>query len=112
MNYYNYPFMNYARPGLFSSLFQNKINWGSLLNNTGRTLNLINQAVPIIQKIPPIYRNAKTMFKVMNEFRRVDTPTKKAKSYSTSNPISNNKAETKRQDNVNNVYEGGPTFFL
>ncbi|MFA5603490.1 MAG: VrrA/YqfQ family protein [Bacilli bacterium] len=110
MNYYNYPFMNYSRPGLFSSLFQNKINWGSLLNNTSRTLNLINQAVPIIQKIPPIYRNAKTMFKVMNEFRRVDTPTSKASSNSKSTP--NNKTETKRQDNVNSNYEGGPTFFL
>lgn len=74
MNFYNYPYLNPASTSLFSSLFRNKINWSGLLENTQRILNLVNQTVPIIKQVPPIYRNAKTMFKVMNEFRKVDTP--------------------------------------
>ena len=71
MNFYNYPYLNPASTSLFSSLFRNKINWSGLLENTQRILNLVNQAVPIVKQVPPIYRNAKTMFKVMNEFRKV-----------------------------------------
>ncbi|MDD2181401.1 MAG: VrrA/YqfQ family protein [Bacilli bacterium] len=111
MNYYNIPNMNYARGGLFSSLFRNGINWSSLLNNTQQTLNLVNQVVPIVKQVPPIYRNAKTMFKVMNEFKRVDTP--KSIGTSTANSEqSNNTNQEKYQENVNYSYQNGPTFFL
>lgn len=117
MNYYNYPnIMQYSQPGLFgssglfSSLFKNKINWSSLLSGTQKTLNVINQVVPIARQLPPIYKNAKTMFKVMNEFVKVDTPTSTT-SQSNTSPTSNN-TQTQRQENVNISYDNGPTFFL
>ena len=98
MNYYHYPYLNYAKPGLFASLFKGGINWSTIFDNTQKTLNLINQAVPIIKQIPPIYRNAKTMFKVMNEFKKVDTPIK-----------TNETINTKSPEIIN---ENGPVFFL
>lgn len=74
--YYNnfFPYQNMNMPtsgvtnkkGLLSGLFGlSKINWGSLLNNTQKTLNVINQAIPVYYQIKPIYNNARTMFKVM-----------------------------------------------
>ncbi len=49
--------------GLFSSI--RNINWGNLLNNTQKTLGIINQAIPIAYQVKPIVNNAKTMFRVI-----------------------------------------------
>lgn len=49
--------------GLFSSI--RGINWGNLLNNTQKTLGIINQAIPIAYQVKPIVNNAKTMFRVI-----------------------------------------------
>lgn len=47
-------------------------NWGSFLTNAGKTLNVVNQAIPVFYQIGPIYRNVRTMFRVANEFRKPD----------------------------------------
>ena len=71
--YYNgfYPYQamssGIAKKGLFASI--GKINWGNLLSNTQKTLNVINQAIPVYYQVKPIYNNAKTMFKVMGAFK-------------------------------------------
>lgn len=41
-----------------------KINWSSILNNTQKTLNVINQAIPIIYQVKPLVTNAKTLFRI------------------------------------------------
>lgn len=78
MYYYN-PYYSYLLPkqGLFSKIVGG-INFGSILSGTQKTLNIINQAIPVIKEVKPIVNNAKTMFSVMNEFRKVDEkPVKK-----------------------------------
>ncbi len=107
MNYYlpfnTFPYETQAT-GLFSRLFRNGINWSSILTNTQKTLNIINQTIPVIKQVKPVVNNAKTMFKVMNEFKKVDTP------------ISNkteSKKETKdeyKEKAINK--QNNPTFFL
>ncbi len=85
MNYYNpytmiMPYttssMMPAKTGLFSNLISGVrgINWGTILTNTQRTLGLINQAIPVVKQVTPVMKNAKTMFRVMNEFKKVDEP--------------------------------------
>ena len=77
MNYYNpyfYSIPNMAattsRVGLFSRLFGgNGITLSGILNGTGRVLNFANQAIPLVKQVRPMIGNAKTMFKVMNEFK-------------------------------------------
>lgn len=120
MNYYNPYFSsipyNYtpalngivstsASRGLFSSLFGGgKIS--TFLNGTQKTLNIVNQAIPLVKQMGPVVKNAKTMFRVMNEFKKVDTP------------IINNKVNT--SNTTTEVIEekpivtnsNGPTFFL
>ena len=73
MNYFN-PYFNYSfpspRPSIFSFLKGARgINLSTILNGTQRTLGIINQAIPVIKQMQPMVRNAKTMFKVMNESR-------------------------------------------
>lgn len=81
MNYYPYfnglPYMTaapVARAGLFRNLFRG-INFSSILSGTQKTLGIVNQAIPLVKQAKPILNNAKTMFHVMNEFKKVDTPT-------------------------------------
>ena len=93
MNFYNPYFMpyNYASRGLFSNLFRG-INFSSILNGTSRTLNVINQAIPVVKEISPMIKNTKTIFRVMNEFNKSDNP-----------------KEVKQINKEN--YSDGPTFF-
>ena len=105
MNYYNpyfsaFPYMTTpVRTGLFSRLFgASGIKWGSLLSGTQRVLGVANQAIPMIKQVKPVVKNAKTMFRVMNEFKKVDSPT-----------VSN---KTEVKESTSNSYNDGPTFFI
>ncbi len=110
MNYYNpyfsmYPYASSTlKTGLFSKLFSSikGINFSSIISGTGKTLNVINQALPLVKQAKPVLNNAKTMFKVMNEFKKVNTPTinKKKENIST--------ITSKKQEKST----AGPNFFI
>lgn len=69
-NFYNPSINNIARGGIFSSLFKtHNINWSNLLTNTQKTLNVINQAIPVYYQIKPICSNAKTMLRMVNALK-------------------------------------------
>lgn len=93
MNFYNPYYMSYIpqSKGLFARIFGSGINFSSILSGTQKTLNIINQAIPIVKEVKPIINNAKTMFNIMSEFKRVDEPVK------TNNVVEDN--------------DGLPTFF-
>ena len=106
MNYYNpyigsFPYFsttinNSTLPssgGVFKNLFNSK-NLGTFINGTQKTLNIINQAIPIVKQVSPVMKNAKTMFKVMNEFKRVDNVPQPN--------ISNNIENQKQKESNNN----------
>lgn len=88
-----------GRRGIFSALLgtTSKINWGNILNNTQKTLNVINQAIPVYYQVKPIYNNAKTMFRMVNALKEEN----KSTSYNTKTD-ENNKKDT----------SDGPVFFL
>lgn len=104
MNYY--PYMNMmsapyiasapARTSLFSSLFKG-INFSSILNGTGKVLNIANQAIPLIKQAKPVINNAKTMFHVMNEFRKVDNVNTVQR-----NTFNNSSNSVESNSNINN----------
>ena len=121
MNYYvpyfnMYPNMvtptlgNTATGGLFSRLLGRGFNWSSILSNTQKTLGIVNQAIPMFKQMSPVVKNAKTMFKIMNEFKKEDT------SNNVVNSVENNNSSDNYSTNVNqestNSYNNGPTFFL
>lgn len=113
MNYYPYfnsiPYMtsSIARPSLFKSLLGN-INLSSILNGTQKTLNIVNQTIPLIKQAGPVLNNAKTMFRVMNEFKKVDTNIPNI----SSNSISSNSTSLNNISTINTqTYSNGPIFF-
>ncbi|MBQ9071550.1 MAG: hypothetical protein IJY25_00125 [Bacilli bacterium] len=128
MNYYNPYFYTIptqvATPkvGLFSRIFgRSGITLGGILNGTQRVLNFANQAIPLVKEVRPMIGNAKTMFKVMNEFKRAEKP--KNNTISTNGNNSNNNASNKIQQNeiteqtnesTNEIInsDNGPTFFM
>lgn len=121
MNYYNpyYYMMNptngfYGTPsiasrGIFSRL-AGGFNWSSLLNNTQRTLGIINQAIPLVKQATPMLQNARTMFRVMNEFKKVDSPTPTPEPKTPATSTSNTTEEISTIQNHQN-FSYGPTFF-
>jgi len=40
------------------------VKWSSLLEGTQKTLGVINQAIPVVYQIKPIFSNAKAIFKI------------------------------------------------
>ncbi len=96
-NPYNYyPYMNNMpikpKPGLFQTL--SGIKWGTILNNTQKTLNVINQAIPVYYQIKPIFSNIKSFGRLVSAFNEEETKT------------TNTNLETKKENSHN------PTFFI
>ena len=120
MNYYN-PYF-YAMPtavpraGLFSRLFGSSgITLGGILNGTQRVLNFANQAIPLVKQVKPMIGNAKTMFKVMNEFKKTEKPknsVNKGVNTNVVNDISTNNSNINEDNNQVLEYSEGPTFFM
>lgn len=109
MNYYfpygTIPYIeNTTKTGLLNKIFKTGINWSSILSNTQKTLNVVNQTIPVIKQMGPMVNNAKTMFKIMNEFKKVDTP--KQKKQENKKIIEKKETISTPQINYNN-----PTFF-
>ena len=108
MNYYpfyNFPGVTYSPivgRSLFSRIFGN-FNMSTILNGTSKTLNFVNQAIPVVKQISPLVKNTKTMFKVMNEFKKTDVikPTKKI-----------NNTIQKAVPNIDTADNNSPTFFV
>ena len=97
-NQYYYPF-NYPYKSGFLSNFK-KINWSNFLDRAHKTLGVINQAIPVIYQIKPIYQNAKTAFKVVNSFKKETSESK----------VNN---DIKKENIRNNSYtSNAPTYFL
>jgi len=114
MNYYPYfnsvPYMTQtmAKPSIFKSLLGN-INLSSIISGTQKTLNIINQTIPLIKQAGPVINNAKTMFRVMNEFKRVDTPIFQKEN--TNTVIQKNDNDLTLTTNTPTYSNNGPTFF-
>ena len=84
----------YSNPSIIakSLSFLKNTKWGSLLDGAGKTLGVINQAIPIVYQVKPLLGNAKTLMKIatsMNE-KEENNPKKeieKIEEKSTNSPI-------------------------
>lgn len=107
--------------GLFSRLGGVKgINWQGLLNNTSKTLGLINQAIPVVKQVGPMYNNMKSMLKVASLFKDETDPIPSRNNNNNSNNsnnkqnnINNNNEIEKENTIINNNYSNNsPNFFI
>ena len=100
-----YPYQNISsKSGLFS-LFKGKINWSTLLNNTQKTLNIINQAIPVFYQIKPMWNNTKTIFKIIGAIKEDTKPQQNLIT-----PL--NTGGNSQYINNNYNSENNPNFFL
>lgn len=109
--YYTLP-TNYLQPkiGLLGRLFGSTgVTISNFLNGTQRVLNIANQTIPIVKQVKPMIGNAKTMFRVMNEFKKVEKPTI-ANDNLENIPNIENIETNEMSNNIQN--ESGPTFFI
>ena len=95
--------MNFYNPYLYSMPVENtassllsKFSLSSIINGTSKTLNIINQTIPVVKQVSPMMKNLKTMFSVMNEFKK--------------NEIENNNLVTEKK--IEKKEDNGPTFFI
>ena len=94
-DYYNNMGIN-----MWQGLPKRTSNWNNILNNTQRTLGIINQAIPLIYQVKPLVTNAKTLFRVANAINEKDDI---------------NKEEIKETYNNSYIEEkdsNGPIFYL
>ena len=91
--------INLGSKGKILSLFK-KFNFSSFLSGTSKTLNVINQAIPVYYQIKPLFSNAKTIFKIANAVKSNNINTKEF----TNNIVSNNTPTIKNDSN--------PVFFV
>lgn len=121
--FYNMPFTNpynamgitQAIPksgGLLSKLGLRNINFGNILTNTSKTLNVINQAIPVVKQVGPMFNNMKSMLKVASLFNDATTPTNSTRNNNTKNTANIEKNKTKENTTTNNIYSNSPNFFI
>lgn len=102
----HYSYLRGAQPKVsFFSKFKNGINWSSLLNNTSKTLNLINQAIPVYYQIRPLIKNCSTLFKIADIIK-----TDEKEEVRNDNKHQNTNLEKQKEDS--NISSSGLTFFL
>lgn len=79
-----YPYQN---PSILAQAFSalKGIKWGTIIDGTGKTLGVINQAIPIVYQVKPLFSNAKTLFKIANEIN--DTTPIEETNHSNNSPI-------------------------
>lgn len=84
---YNYP---YPKVGLFSrfSNLAKGFSFTSFLDGTQKALGVINQAIPIVYQVKPMFQNAKTIFKIADEINKPVTVNETSTVREESNSIS------------------------
>ena len=126
MNYYNpyYHFPTYmmntapTSRGLLGGIgaakaLRSGINWGTILNNIQRGLGIANQAIPVIKQVTPVMKKTKTMFQVMNEFKKVDTPVSNNRTTTPAEQMANNSSNhEKTNTSTPTIHNNGPVFFI
>ena len=112
------PFATTVRnAGLFSRISNGvrSFNWSGLLTNANKTLNVVNQAIPLVRQAGPMVSNMRNMLKIAKVFGN------ETSNRSNTNNIvkTNNNEILNKDDNFNNTniidnsFEStSPNFFV
>lgn len=107
-----YRFSPVNNGNIITKVFGN-LKFSNIINGANKTLNFVNQTIPVIKQISPMVNNAKTMFNVLNEFKKNDTNINKQ--ININNTIKTNNTSIKNSTVTNTSYKNianGPTFFI
>ena len=118
--------------GLFSRLGNGfsairGINWGNFITNTSKTLGVINQTIPLVRQVGPVFNNMKSMLKIASLFKdETDNRAniiQKRHSINSNNTFRNNNFQVEQKESslqTNSNYselnygndDYSPTFFI
>lgn len=109
-----------ASSGLFSKCLLKGASWSSFLTTAGKTLNVINQAIPVFYQVRPIIHNAKTMFRVLGAVKTSDKKQNNSTSIQTESTMNRSQVNSSESRSINTPAQektpikedNGPTFFL
>lgn len=106
-------------------------NWGGLINNTSKTLGIINQTIPLVRQVGPMVGNMRSMLRLASVFKdETDTKVSSRRSNITYNQNQNVNSKqqniSKNQNTTSNVINeekeetyvtynsssDSPTFFI
>lgn len=97
----------FTNPSLISKLLNLKdtIKWSELLEGTKKTLDVVNQAIPIYYQVKPIISNAITLFKVANVINNNTTEV-------IAKNEEKNQSEIKEEVSTTSSKNNSPIFYL
>ena len=112
--------------GIFSKLSNSMraikgVNWGNLITNTSKTLNVVNQTIPLVRQVGPMMNNMKSMLRIASIFKdETDIKPKSFKQNNSNNTYSTNNINSNINPSHNdintksnyNYYDNSPTFFI
>lgn len=101
------------------------INWGGLITNASKTLNVVNQAIPLVRQVGPMVNNMKSMLRVASIFKDETDVKPRIQNQSNKTVQSNYREQTntskdsiyhydreKTNYNESYSYDTSPTFFV
>lgn len=110
--------------GLFSRLGSSLrafkgINWGGLINNASKTLNVVNQAIPLVRQVGPMVNNMKSMVRIASIFKdETDKKPSLQRNKITNNTNNNSNYYFSKDSDTKAIYnssfndDNSPTFFV
>ena len=84
----------------------NSLSLGKIIGGLSKTLNIVNQALPLYKQIKPIIRNASGILSVFKEFNKPDAPSSTTNFKEKSTQASTVDAKIIKTSSLNT-----PTFF-
>ena len=106
--------------GLFSRITNGirSVNWGGLLTNANKTLDVVNQAIPLVRQAGPMFNNMRSMLQIAKAFGSETTT--RTNSNSTGNMQTTNNNSNIVTNNDTNQYltqekevqDNVPNFFI
>ena len=91
------------------------INWSRIINNTSKTLGIINQSIPIVKQVGPMMNNMKSMLKIASIFKdETDLPKHHHTTPSYTSKYTNHSSNTVKKESsfTNQIDDYSPTFFI
>lgn len=88
-------------PGNFNGL-----TFGKVISGISKTLNIVNQAIPLYKQVRPIISNAGSILSIFKEFNKPDTLTN-----SKTKSITVNDTSLPLKSKISSISTNNPTFF-
>lgn len=95
-----------------------KFSWSSFLTNANKTLGVVNQTIPLFYQVGPMWRNAKTMFRVFGELKKTERDNNTQENNKPNTEENNSNVATKSSDdsNISSIKQtnevNSPSFFI